>query len=59
MKHKGDPIPVGGQVISKEEFGEGVKRISKESETPASNPAECAMNPPEQAEPRQRRRRTR
>lgn len=59
MKHKGDPIPVGGQVISKEEFGEGVKRISKESETPASNPAEGAMNPPEQAEPRQRRRRTR
>lgn len=59
MKHKGDPIPVGGQVISKEEFGEGVKRISKESETPASNPAEGAMNPPEQTEPRQRRRRTR
>lgn len=59
MKHKGEPIPVGGQVISKEEFGEGVKRISKESETPASNPAESAMNPPEQAEPRQRRRRTR
>lgn len=59
MKHKGDPIPVGGQVISKEEFGEGVKRISKESETPASNPAEGAMNAPEQAEPRQRRRRTR
>ena len=59
MKHKGDPIPVGGQVISKEEFGEGVKRISKESETPASNMAEGAMNAPEQAEPRQRRRRTR
>lgn len=59
VKHKGDPIPVGGQVISKEEFGEGVKRISKESETPASNPAEGAMNAPEQAEPRQRRRRTR
>lgn len=59
MKHKGDPIPVGGQVISKEEFGEGVKRISKESETPASNPAEGVMNAPEQAEPRQRRRRTR
>lgn len=59
MKHKGDPIPAGGQVISKEEFGEGVKRISKESETPASNPAEGAMNAPEQAEPRQRRRRTR
>ena len=59
MKHKGDPIPAGGQVISKEEFGEGVKRISKENETPASNPAEGAMNAPEQAEPRQRRRRTR
>lgn len=59
MKHKGDPIPAGGQVISKEEFGEGVKRISKESETPVSNPAEGAMNAPEQAEPRQRRRRTR
>lgn len=59
MKYKGDPIPAGGQVISKEEFGEGVKRISKESETPVSNPAEGAMNTPEQAEPRQRRRRTR
>lgn len=59
MKHKGDPIPAGGQVISKEEFGEGVKRISKESETPVSNPAEGAMNAPEQVEPRQRRRRTR
>lgn len=59
MKHKGDPIPAGGQVISKEEFGEGIKRIAQNSETPASNPAEGVMNAPEQAEPRQRRRRTR
>lgn len=44
MKHKGDVAPEGGQVISKEEFGEGVKRLAQ-----ASNPVEGAMNPPEQA----------
>lgn len=44
MKHKGDVAPEGGQVISKEEFGEGVKRLAQ-----ANNPVEGAMNPPEQA----------
>ena len=44
MKHKGDVAPEGGQVISKEEFGEGVKRLAQ-----GSNSVEGAMNPPEQA----------
>lgn len=43
MKHKGDVAPEGGQVISKEEFGEGVKRLAQ-----GNNPVETAMNPPEQ-----------
>ncbi len=47
MKHKGDIAPEGGKVISKEEFGEGVKRLAQ-AETPDTNPADGAMNPPEQ-----------
>lgn len=43
MKRKGDVAPEGGKVISKEEFGEGVKRLAQ-----AENPVEGAMNPPEQ-----------
>lgn len=48
MKHKGDNVNlvVDGvevmKVISKEEFGEGVKRIAQ-----AGNPVDNAMNPPE------------
>lgn len=44
MKRKGDVAPEGGKVISKEEFGEGVKRLAQ-----AENPVEGAMNPPEQS----------
>lgn len=47
MKHKGDVAPEGGKVISKEEFGEGVKRLAQ-VETPDINSADGAMNPPEQ-----------
>lgn len=45
MKHKGDVAPEGGKVISKEEFGEGVKRLAQAENT---NPVDGAMNPPEQ-----------
>lgn len=56
MKHKGDTVPEGGQVITREQFNEGVKRISQES-----NSVEGAMNPPEQntEAPSERPRRTR
>lgn len=47
MKHKGDVAPEGGKVISKEEFGEGVKRLAQ-AESPKADPVEGAMNPPEQ-----------
>ena len=57
MKHKGDTVDliVGGvevmKVISKEEFGEGVKRLAQ-----AGNPIDGAMNPPESGRPvRQRK----
>ena len=43
MKRKGEVAPEGGKVISKEEFGEGVKRLAQ-----AENPVKDAMNPPEQ-----------
>lgn len=57
MKHKGDTVTTvdGGEilmeVITKEEFGEGIKRIAKEGNTVVG-----AMNPPESGEkaPRQR-----
>lgn len=57
MKHKGDKVDliVGGvevmKVISKEEFGEGVKRLAQ-----AGNSIDNAMNPPESGRPvRQRK----
>ena len=54
MKHKGDAVPEGGQVISKEEYGEGIKRIAQ-----GNNAVEEAMNPPEQGTRSRRTRRTR
>lgn len=51
MKHKGDVAPEGGTVISKEEFGNGIKRISQERVVSADrNPLEGNMNPPEKPE---------
>lgn len=55
MKHKGDVAPEGGKVITKEEFGEGVKRLSQGDEK-ATPPA---MNPPEEPTEGARTRRTR
>lgn len=49
MKHAGDTAPEGAQVISKEEFGAGIKRLAQDN----------TMNPPEPAATSQRRRRTR
>ena len=48
MKHKGDVAPEGGKVITKEEFGEGVKRLAQAG-NPKAEPLEGNMNPPEQA----------
>ena len=53
LKHAGDVAPEGGKVISKEEFQEGVKRISQEGQPEA--PAAEAMNPPEETAGRRRR----
>lgn len=47
MKHKGDVAPEGAKVITKEEFGEGVKRLAQVGNTKPENPVEGAMNPPE------------
>lgn len=47
MKHAGDVAPEGGKVISKEEFGEGVKRLAQAGNPKPENPVEGAMNPPE------------
>lgn len=65
MKHAGDVAPEGAKVISKEEFGAGVKRLAQENnpvpadaETPAE-PLDGAMNPPEAPVKSPRRRRTR
>lgn len=65
MKHAGDVAPEGGEVISKDEFNAGVKRLAQESnpvpadaQTPAE-PVDGAMNPPEQPVRNQRRRRVR
>ena len=54
MRHAGDPIPEGSQVITKEEFTEGAKRIAQEN-----NPVEGAVNPTEQTAEAPRTRRTR
>lgn len=58
MKHKGDVAPEGGKVITKEEFGEGVKRISQENNptpTTESEPLDSQMTPPEGGSRRRRR----
>ena len=53
MKHKGDTVDliVDGvevmRVISKEEFGEGVKRLAQADNPKPENPIDGAMNPPE------------
>ena len=53
MKHKGDKVDliVDGvevmKVISKEEFGEGVKRLAQADNPKPENPIDGAMNPPE------------
>lgn len=47
MKHKGDVAPEGAKVISKEEFGEGVKRLAQTENPQPENPIDGAMNPPE------------
>lgn len=55
-KHAGDPIPEGAQVISEQEFGEGIKRIATEERgATTGNPVDGAMNPPEPATRRTRR----
>lgn len=55
-KHAGDPIPEGGQVITEQEFGEGIKRIATEERgATTGNPVDGAMNPPEPATRRTRR----
>lgn len=65
LKHKGDAIPEGAKVITKEEFNAGVKRLAQENnpspvETQdTSEPLNGAMNQPETPERGQRRRRTR
>lgn len=47
MKHKGEAIPEGGQVITKEQFGEGVKRLAQQGTKTEDNTLDGAMNPPE------------
>lgn len=53
MKHKGDTVDliVDGvevmKVITKEEFGEGVKRLAQADNPKPENPIDGAMNPPE------------
>lgn len=47
MKHKGDVAPEGAKVITKEEYGEGIKRIAQEGNQTTADPLEGAMNPPE------------
>lgn len=47
MKHKGDTIPEGAKVITKEEFGNGVKRLAQQENKTTNNPVDGAMNPPE------------
>lgn len=49
MKHAGEEVPTGSKVISKEEFGEGIKRIATAGNTPAAtDPLDGAINPPEE-----------
>lgn len=65
MKHAGDVVPEGAKVISKEEFGEGVKRLAQENnpvpadaETPAE-PLDDQINQTATSVKAPRRRRTR
>lgn len=44
IKHRGDESPKGGEVITKDEFNDGVKRIAQEEDKPTFD---GAMNPPE------------
>lgn len=48
MKYKGEAAPENGKIISKEEFGEGIKRIAQAGNTDADQPGDSAMNLPEQ-----------
>ena len=57
MKHAGDTSPEGGEVITKEEFNAGVKRLAQEKTTVSDEPLDGAMNQPEQHVRGQRRRR--
>ena len=57
MKHAGDISPEGGEVITKEEFNAGVKRLAQEKNPAPDEPLDGAMNPPEQHVRGQRRRR--
>lgn len=65
MKHKGDSVDliVDGvevmKVITKEEFGEGVKRLAQRNNKTENNPLDGAMNPPESSRRTRRTRRTR
>lgn len=47
MKHKGDVTPEGAKVITKEEFGEGVKRLAQQENKATENHVDGAINPPE------------
>lgn len=47
MKHKGDAIPEGAKEITKEEFGEGVKRLAQQEDNAIDSTADSAMNLPE------------
>lgn len=47
MKHKGDVAPEGAKVITKEEFGEGVKRLAQQNNKTDNSQLDGAMNPPE------------
>lgn len=56
LKHKGDSIPEGAKEITKEEFGEGIKRIATE-DTP--KPDKEAADATPSSEPGKRTRRSR
>ena len=47
LRHTGEIAPEGAEVISKEEFGEGVKRLAQTGDTKPENLIDGGMNPPE------------
>lgn len=47
MTHKGEYAPEGGKIITKEEFGEGVKRLAQSGNPKPENKDEGVMNLPE------------